>query len=115
MRSRLVLAALFGLVSSSAFGASAAVRAAGPRADLGTLIPQGAVTLTPTATLTAVPTASASPTFTPQPGSGDGGGGGGPGGGGGSPSANVPTLSAGMLALLALGLATFAVLLIRRP
>jgi hypothetical protein len=114
MRSRLVLAAVFVLVSSSAFGAPVAARAAG-LTDLGTLIPQGAVTLTPTATLTAIPTASASPTltFTPQSGTGDGGGGG--GGGGGSPSANVPTLSAGMLALLAFGLATFAVLLIRRP
>jgi hypothetical protein len=104
MRSRFVLAAIFGLVSSSAFGA------AGADPPSSQPVPQGAITLTPTATLTETPSASASPTLTftagtPTPGSGDGGG--------VLPPA-VPTLSPGMLMLLALGLATFAILRIRR-
>ncbi|HEX9093747.1 MAG TPA: hypothetical protein VF902_07165 [Coriobacteriia bacterium] len=105
MRRRLVLASTLALVCAKAFGAPVTSDMARSRADLMTLIPQGAVTLTPTATLTAIPSPSASPTFTftPQPGTGDGGG-----------SARIPTLSAGMLSLLALGLATVAILLIRR-
>jgi hypothetical protein len=102
MRRGFALAAIFGLISSSAFGAAGADPSSQP-------VPQGVVTLTPTATLTATPSASASPTFTPQAGSGDGGG-----GGGGAPAPTVPTLSPGMLALLALGLATFAILRIQR-
>jgi hypothetical protein len=114
MRRRLALASILALVCAKAIGAPVTSDMARSRADLMALIPQGAVTLTPTATLTAIPSPSASPTFTftPQPGSGDGGGGGGPGGGAGP--ATVPTLSAGMLSLLALGLATVAILLIRR-
>jgi hypothetical protein len=121
MKSRLVLAAILSLASAGAFGApapSSAARAdvtsspvniASLPADLGALIPQGAVTLTPTATLTATPSASASPTVLTTI----------VGGGGspvppGPPPGTVPTLSAGMLTLLALGLATVAVLLIRR-
>jgi hypothetical protein len=109
MRRRLVLASILALVCAKAFGAPVTSDVARSRADLAALIPQGAVTLTPTATLTAIPTASASPTFTPQ-----GGSGGGPGGGGGPAPGTIPTLSAGMLLLLALGLATVAILLIRR-
>lgn len=67
--------------------------------------PQGAVTPTPTATptdtATPTPTSTATPTPTVI-------------GGGGPPPGPVPTLSPGMLALLAIGLATVAVLLIRR-
>jgi hypothetical protein len=60
-----------------------------------------AATATPTATATSTPTAAtATPTVI--------------GGGGGPAPDNVPTLSAGMLALLAIGLAAAAVLLIRR-
>ncbi|HEU5250000.1 MAG TPA: hypothetical protein VFW15_08430, partial [Thermoanaerobaculia bacterium] len=74
--------------------------------------PQGAVTPTPTATLTSTPSASASPTLTatfpPPPGPPTSTAGGGP------PLGTIPTLSFGMLMLLALGLATVAVLLIRR-
>jgi hypothetical protein len=70
--------------------------------------PQGVVTPTPTPTLTSTPSASASPTLTatvpPAP----------PPTGGGPPLGTIPTLSFGMLMLLALGLATVAVLLIRR-
>ena len=99
MRNRLALAAIFGLVSSSALGM-----------DLSVVQPQGVVTLTPTATLTSTPSASASPTLTFTAGvptvTGSGGG--------GIPSPSVPTLSPGMLALLGLGLATFAILRIRR-
>jgi hypothetical protein len=105
MRGRFILAMIFGLVSASAFGGAVTFGAA--RADHSSIqgaSPQGVVTFTPTVTLTSIPSASASPTFTPQGGSG----------GGGSPGATVPTLSAGMLTLLALGLATVAVLLIRR-
>lgn len=102
MRRRLVLASILALVGAKAFGAPVMSDVARSRADLMTLIPQGAVTLTPTATLTAIPSPSASPTFTftPQPG--------GPGG------STIPTLSAGMLSLLAVSLATVAILLIRR-
>lgn len=112
MRGRFVLAIIFGLVSSSAFGAPVTFGAAGADPSIQGVLPQGAVTLTPTATLTSIPSASASPTvLTTIVG---GGGGTGSGGGGSPPPGTVPTLSAGMLTLLALGLATVAVLLIRR-
>lgn len=106
MRRRLVLASILALVCAKAFGAPVTSDVVRSRADLMALIPQGAVTHTPTATLTAIPSPSASPTitFTPPPG--------GPGGpGGDSP---IPTLSAGMLSLLAVCLAAVAILLIRR-
>jgi hypothetical protein len=102
MRSRFVLATVFAFVSASALAADGFVAAA----------PQGVVTLTPTvtATLTSTPSASASPTLTFTAGvptvTGSGGG--------GIPPPSVPTLSPGMLALLGLGLATFAILRIRR-
>jgi hypothetical protein len=78
--------------------------------------PQGGATPTPTvtltstasptptlaATLTSTPNASASPTLTATTN------------GGGPASGTIPTLSPGMLALLVVGLATVAVLLIRR-
>ena len=68
--------------------------------------PQGAVT--PTATATATPTgtllATSTPTATPTVISG----------GGGPPLGTIPTLSPGVLALLAIGLAAVAILLIRR-
>jgi hypothetical protein len=104
MRGRFVPAIIFGLVSSSAFGAPVTFGAAGADPSIQGVLPQGAVTLTPTATLTSIPSASASPTVLTTI----------VGGGGSPPPGTVPTLSAGMLTLLALGLATVAVLLIRR-
>lgn len=79
--------------------------------------PQGAVTPTPTATTTATPTDTATPTptgtTTATPTSTATATPTAIGGGGPSPG-TVPTLSPGMLALLAIGLATISVLLIRR-
>jgi hypothetical protein len=61
-------------------------------------------TATPTATATVTATPTLAPTLTPTVVSG----------GGGPPLGTIPTLSPGMLALLAIGLGAGAVLLIRR-
>jgi hypothetical protein len=69
-----------------------------------TATPTPTDTGTPTATSTATPTPTASSTATPTV----------VGGGGGPAPGSIPTLSAGMLAALALGLAAMGLLLVRR-
>ena len=74
-----------------------------------TTTPTLAATTTPTATATATLVATATPTPTLAPSSTPT-----VGSGGGPPLGTIPTLSPGMLALLAIGLGAGAVLLIRR-
>ena len=69
-----------------------------------TSTPTGTPNSTPTSAVTATPTSTATATVTPTFT-----------GGSGPPIGTIPTLSFGMLALLAFALATIAVLLIRRP
>jgi hypothetical protein len=72
---------------------------------LATSTPTPTPTATPTLLATSTPTPTLAATSTPTV----------VGGGGGPPPGTVPMLSPGMLALLAIGLGTGAILLIRRP